>query len=103
MTENSDEAVNPIQPGEATGGPESAEAEEKLTFEEAEKELEEIVRDLERGDASLDRTLELWERGERLYALCAARLDAAESRIEHLTRKLNPDSDAPPLEPADDC
>ena len=86
-----------------TDEPETAPDEETLTFEQAEKELEEIVRTLERGDVSLDRTLELWERGEKLYALCAARLDAAEGRIEQLTRELEPDDPAPPVETSDDC
>lgn len=65
-----------------------AAAENQPSFEEAHTELEEIVRTLERGETSLERTLELWERGEVLYAICAARLDAAHSRVEELTREL---------------
>ena len=63
---------------------------EELTFEAAQRELEEIVERLERGDAPLDETLRLWERGEELYRLCAAKLDAAHGRIEELARRAQP-------------
>jgi exodeoxyribonuclease VII small subunit len=54
------------------------------TFEEAQRELEEIVHRLESGDAPLDEALRLWQRGEELYRICRERLDAAEGRIEEL-------------------
>ncbi len=60
---------------------------EELTFEAAEKELEQIVERLERGEAGLDETIALWERGEALYRFCRERLDAAHGRIEELTRQ----------------
>lgn len=60
---------------------------EELTFEQAQAELESIVQRLERGEAGLDETIALWERGERLYRLCATRLDAAHGRIEELARR----------------
>jgi exodeoxyribonuclease VII small subunit len=69
-------------------------ADDHPPFEEAQAELEEIVRTLERGETSLDRTLELWERGERLYAICAARLDAAHGRVEELTREIEAERNA---------
>ena len=47
------------------------------TFEEAQRELESIVQRLESGDASLDEAITLWERGEELYRVCSAKLDAA--------------------------
>jgi exodeoxyribonuclease VII small subunit len=71
-------------------------------FEEAQAELEEIVRTLERGETSLDRTLELWERGEKLYAICAARLDAAHGRVEELTREIEAERNADGESPASD-
>jgi exodeoxyribonuclease VII small subunit len=55
-----------------------------VTFEEAQRELEEIVQRLERGDAPLDEALQLWQRGDELYRFCKERLDAAEGRIEEL-------------------
>jgi exodeoxyribonuclease VII small subunit len=57
-------------------------------FEDAQRELEGIVQRLESGQASLDEAIELWERGEELYRLCAAKLDAAEGRIEELARRV---------------
>ena len=59
-----------------------------MTFEEAQKELEQIVQRLETGEAPLDEALQLWERGEELYRLCVAQLDAAEGRIEELARRV---------------
>lgn len=70
-------------------------AEPELSFEQAQTELEEIVRTLERGETSLERTLELWERGEKLYSMCTARLDAAQGRVEELTRELEAQAEAP--------
>ncbi len=54
------------------------------TFEELQRELDELVARLERGDVPLDEALALWERGEELYRACAERLDRAELRIEEL-------------------
>jgi exodeoxyribonuclease VII small subunit len=56
------------------------------TFEEAQRELETIVERLERGDAGVEELTRLWERGEELYRLCAAKLEAVHGRIEELTR-----------------
>jgi exodeoxyribonuclease VII small subunit len=58
-----------------------------MTFEEAQKELEQIVHRLETGEAPLDEALKLWERGEELYRFCKERLDAAEGRIEELASR----------------
>jgi exodeoxyribonuclease VII small subunit len=58
------------------------------TFEEAQRELEEIVHRLESGDAPLDEALRLWQRGEELYRLCRDRLDAAEGKIEELAGRV---------------
>jgi exodeoxyribonuclease VII small subunit len=44
----------------------------KPGFEDAQRELDEIVHRLESGQASLDEAIALWERGEELYRLCAA-------------------------------
>jgi exodeoxyribonuclease VII small subunit len=58
------------------------------SFEEAQKELETIVQRLESGEASLDEAITLWERGEELYRVCSAKLDAAQGRIEELARRV---------------
>jgi exodeoxyribonuclease VII small subunit len=57
-----------------------------VTFEQAQKELEEIVAKLEAGQAPLDEMTALWKRGEELYAFCRAQLDAAHGRIEELAK-----------------
>jgi exodeoxyribonuclease VII small subunit len=54
------------------------------SFEELQRELDELVARLERGDVPLDEALALWERGQELYRACAERLDRAELRIEEL-------------------
>ena len=59
----------------------------ELTFEDAQKELEAIVERLERGDAGVDELTKLWERGEELYRICAAKLEAVHGRIEELARR----------------
>ena len=57
------------------------------TFEEAQRELEQIVERLERGEAGLDEAIKLWERGEELYKTCVGKLDAAQGKIEELARR----------------
>jgi exodeoxyribonuclease VII small subunit len=57
------------------------------TFEDAQRELEQIVERLERGDTGLDEAIQLWERGEELYKLCIGKLDAAQGKIEELSRR----------------
>ena len=66
------------------------------SFEELRAELEEIVGKLERGDVAVDEAILLWQRGEELHRLCAARLEAAEGRIEELAAATD-DTDAPTL------
>jgi exodeoxyribonuclease VII small subunit len=61
-------------------------SEDGPTFEQAERELNEVVGRLERGDVGLDEAIELWRRGEALHRRCLELLDAAEGRIEELSR-----------------
>ena len=68
------------------------------TFEQAQKELEGIVERLERGGASLDEAIALWERGEELLRFCLERLDTAQGKIEELARRSD---DAAPFAPPD--
>ena len=63
---------------------------EQPTFEEAQRELEAIVQRLERGEADVDELTKLWERGEELYKLCAAKLETVRGRIEELARSDEP-------------
>jgi exodeoxyribonuclease VII small subunit len=56
----------------------------ELSFEAALKRLEEIVRKLEGGEASLDEAITLYGEGDRLKQQCEARLQAAQVRIEQI-------------------
>ena len=60
-----------------------------LSFEAALAELDGIVRSLEQGQAPLDESIELYQRGDRLKRHCEARLKAAQARIEKIS--LGPD------------
>ncbi|GFE72870.1 hypothetical protein NTCA1_05190 [Novosphingobium sp. TCA1] len=75
MTENSAEIARP-----ETGGPEIA----GMSFEDALRALEDVVRRLESGDVPLDDSITLYERGEALRQHCQKRLDAAQARIERI-------------------
>ncbi|HEX2794633.1 MAG TPA: exodeoxyribonuclease VII small subunit [Croceicoccus sp.] len=55
-----------------------------LSYEQALKALEDVVRRLESGDVALDESITLYERGEKLRAHCQSRLDAAQARIERI-------------------
>lgn len=55
---------------------------EKLSFEAARDELAEVVAKLESTGNSLEESLALWERGEKLVAICQQWLDNAKERIE---------------------
>lgn len=68
-------------------------------FEEALSALEEIVHQLESGEAPLDESIALYERGNQLRALCQKRLDAAKARIEAIT--LNNDGQPAGTQPFD--
>lgn len=63
---------------------EPAESIAQLSFEAALKRLEEIVRKLESGEASLDESIELYAEGDKLKQQCEARLQAAQARIEKI-------------------
>lgn len=56
----------------------------RLSFEEALRALEGVVRRLESGDVPLDESIDLYEQGEKLRSHCQARLDAAQARIERI-------------------
>ncbi len=68
------------QPSETTASP----AISDLSFEDALRALEDIVRSLESGEVSLDKSIDLYERGESLRKHCQARLDTAQARIEKI-------------------
>lgn len=53
-----------------------------MSFEEALRALQQVVRQLEDGEVPLDQSIALYERGEKLRQHCQARLDAAQAKIE---------------------
>lgn len=55
-----------------------------LSFEQALAELERIVGQLESGQAPLEQSIELYERGALLKAHCEKRLEAARLRVEKI-------------------
>jgi exodeoxyribonuclease VII small subunit len=55
-----------------------------MSFEDALRALEEVVRSLESGEVPLDDSITLYERGEALRRHCQTRLDAAAARIERI-------------------
>ena len=52
-----------------------------LSYEQARDELAEVVKRLEAGGLSLEESLDLWERGERLAAICTEWLEGARARM----------------------
>lgn len=52
-----------------------------LTFEEAMKQLEEIVRRLEQGDVPLEESIELYKKGMELSSFCSTKLQDAEKQL----------------------
>jgi exodeoxyribonuclease VII small subunit len=57
-----------------------------MSFEEALRALEDVVRKLETGEVPLEESISLYERGEQLRRHCQARLDAAQARIEKIVQ-----------------
>jgi exodeoxyribonuclease VII small subunit len=60
----------------------------ETSFEDLERELEQIVAKLEQGKVSLDEAIALWERGEELYKQCVGKLDAAQGKVEELAKRV---------------
>ncbi len=72
-----------------------------MSFEDALRALEDVVRRLESGDVPLDDSITLYERGEALRKHCQARLDAAQARIEKIVA--GPDGQAAGVQPFDEA
>ena len=58
---------------------------ETPSYEAAREELVEVVRALEAGGTTLEESLALWERGERLATICQDWLDGARARLDAVT------------------
>lgn len=57
----------------------------ELSFEEAMKELEGVVSQLERGDVALEESIRLYQRGADLKKRCEAKLTEAEEKVAAIT------------------
>jgi len=68
-----------------------------LSFEDALKQLEAIVRQLESGEVPLDESISLYARGDALKRQCEERLAAAKERIEKIS--IGPDGAPKGIEP----
>ncbi|NOE28531.1 MULTISPECIES: exodeoxyribonuclease VII small subunit [Ruegeria] len=58
---------------------------DQMTFEQAMKELEAVVGQLERGDVALDQSIALYERGAALKKRCEDELKRAEEKVAAIT------------------
>ena len=114
VTDGSTDAANgsPAQAGQKAGprksGPQKADAapqeagarkadaapKEALSYEQARDKLAAVVKRLEAGGLTLEQSLELWERGERLAAVCGEWLDGARARLAAAMAKRD-DGDQP--------
>ncbi len=73
-------------------------ADHSRKFEESISRLEEIVNRLERGDATLDESLALFEEGTELVKYCGGVLDAAEQKVVQLTKGVGGAPEEKPFE-----
>lgn len=62
---------------------------EELSFEQAMRELETVVDQLERGDVALDASIALYERGAALKKRCEDELKRAEEKVASITLDAN--------------
>jgi len=65
----------------ADAEPQPAKGSETLSYEQARDKLAAVVKRLEAGGLTLEQSLELWERGERLATVCGEWLDGARARL----------------------
>lgn len=58
---------------------------DEMSFEDAIRELEQVVTQLDRGDVALEDSIKLYERGAALKARCEAKLKEAEEKVAQIT------------------
>ncbi|QVQ51464.1 exodeoxyribonuclease VII small subunit [Spiractinospora alimapuensis] len=68
---------------------------EDLSYERARDELTNVVRQLESGGLTLEQTMQLWERGERLATTCESWLEGARARLAAALAEQEPEADGP--------
>jgi exodeoxyribonuclease VII small subunit len=75
---------------------------ESLSYEQARDELAGVVKRLEAGGLSLEQSLDLWERGEKLAAICSEWLDGARARLTAAMAARGPGDAGDADDPGDD-
>ena len=60
---------------------------EEMSFEDAMREVEKVVSDLERGDVPLEQSIALYERGAQLKQRCQTKLKEAEEKVALITQE----------------
>jgi exodeoxyribonuclease VII small subunit len=89
------------------GGEQAAHAEappsEALSYEQARDKLAAVVKRLEAGGLTLEQSLDLWERGERLAAMCGEWLDGARARLAAAMAKREDSDPSRPAEAEEDA
>ena len=71
----------------------------KLTFEEAMKELEKLVDSLDKGDVSLDEAIAAYDRGSQLKDYCEKKLQEAKMKVDTIQASDNTDTIPEKLSP----
>jgi exodeoxyribonuclease VII small subunit len=77
------------------------ETQQAPAFEASLEELERVVKELEKGELPLERSLELFERGMKLSSDCKKQLEEAETRVELLVKR-GAKTVAVPFDPSQD-
>jgi exodeoxyribonuclease VII small subunit len=83
----------------ADGRQEAQAAARRPPYEQARDELTEVVRRLESGGLTLEQSLQLWERGERLAAVCTEWLEGARARLAQAIAEREPPDGGDPAAP----
>ena len=68
-------------------------ANQELGYEQARDKLVEAVRELEAGGLSLEQSLALWEKGEKLAKVCERHLEGARERVEAALASVEDETD----------
>jgi exodeoxyribonuclease VII small subunit len=78
---------------DADGTRDAAPGAKRPSYEQARDELAELVKRLEAGGLTLEQSLQLWERGERLAEICTEWLEGARARLAEAMAQRDEGSD----------
>ena len=93
--------VGAVTDGGADADPKTPKSpKETLSYEQARDKLAAVVKRLEAGGLTLEQSLELWERGERLAGVCGEWLDGARARLAAAMAKREDSDQAEPEDTA---